>query len=201
MHPATATNSPDPKQTLPIMNPETIVFLGDEVLRKKSDLVLVFNDDLANLFGRLLSSIQRPALMDDHMSAVGISAPQIGISVQAVLLKYGKEPIFACNPRIVEVDEPEKLSCLSEGCLSMPGITVPVWRPNEVTVEYQDLTGQINRLAVEGFESRVWQHEIDHLNGILMIDHVNAFRKKEALAKWKKLQDKRAKKARRPGVY
>lgn len=100
---------------------------------------------------------------------IGLAAPQIGVLKRIIVSSVNDEAIFV-NPRVIE--ESQEQSVFREGCLSIPGKRVLVQRPMKVLVEYQDLSGEKHAELVEGMKARVVQHEIDHLNGILMIDRV-----------------------------
>jgi len=104
-----------------------------------------------------------------HADGVGLAAPQIGILKQVIVLDlYDDEgPMALINPRIIDKKGKQ---IEEEGCLSLPGRHGMVERPYEVTVQYEDVTGDSYELTGEELLSRVLCHEIDHLNGILYID-------------------------------
>lgn len=147
---------------------------GDPVLRLRAHEVTSFDDDLARLVGRMVD------LMFDA-SGVGLAATQIGILRRLFVFqtKDDEEPIAVVNPVIVESGgEPETDD---EGCLSLQGVLVPVERPTTVTLEGQDVTGAALRLELTGLGARVVQHELDHLDGVLIIDRTDRESRRGAL--------------------
>jgi peptide deformylase len=107
-----------------------------------------------------------------------LAAPQIRVSFRIICFndelakQDGVEiPRFAVNPEIVSSGS--KTQTINEGCLSFPGIRAPVSRPDDVTVSWQDLEGASHRADFSGFWAHCWQHEIDHLDGVLFIDRMD----------------------------
>ena len=115
---------------------------------------------------------------------IGLAAPQIGIPHQIIAVDLGEGLNILINPEIVEG---EGESVLEEGCLSLPNIEVPVKRKDKIFIRALDLDGKGMNLELIGFPGRVYQHEIDHLNGILIIYHISRL-KRELLVK-KMLKD------------
>ena len=105
---------------------------------------------------------------------IGLAAPQIGILKQIIVVGLGKDWRALINPEIVEG---EGESVMEEGCLSLPNIEVPVKRKEKVFVRAWDLDGKEANLELIGFPGRVYQHEIDHLRGILIIHHISRLRR------------------------
>jgi peptide deformylase len=148
----------------------------DPVLRMRAREVSEFDDELAALVGRM------KALMQDAQG-VGLAASQVGIIRRVFVFQQGErdedgEFIAVVNPVIepgaeTEVDD--------EGCLSLQGVTVPVERPTTVTLTGKDETGRDLRLELGGLSARVVQHEIDHLDGTLILDRTTPEARKEAL--------------------
>lgn len=134
----------------------------DPLLRKKSKPVTVFDEKLKVLVDDMVETMH-------HADGVGLAAPQIGILKQVIVLDlYDDEgPMALINPRIVDKKGKQ---IEEEGCLSLPGRHGMVERPYEVTVQYEDVTGESYELTGEELLSRILCHEIDHLNGILYID-------------------------------
>jgi peptide deformylase len=147
---------------------------GDPVLRLAAREVETFDDDLA----RLVTRMKR--LMADA-NGVGLAANQVGVLRRVFVLSRTpeEEPIALVNPAVVgrrdetEVDD--------EGCLSLPGITCPVERNVAVTVEARDPDERELRIELEGLAARVAQHEIDHLDGVLILDRTTPEARREAL--------------------
>lgn len=125
---------------------------------------------------------------------VGLAAPQIGVLKRVIVYDIsdeGHELIALCNPRIVE--QSEECETSEEGCLSLPGISVPVERSCTVTCEALTLDGQPVRIEAEGFHARVLQHEIDHLDGVLIINRATPEERKAALRRYREALESGAK--------
>ena len=156
-----------------IEKPE-IVQLGAEVLRQQA---LCVDDFSADEFHNLLTTLH--GMMLDG-SGVGIAAPQIGVSLQVVIIasrptaRYPSapemEPLVMVNPRYELIDETVVKDW--EGCLSVPGIRALVPRYRALRVDYQDARGQVCRIELKDFPARVFQHEYDHLLGLVYLDRV-----------------------------
>ena len=147
----------------------------DPVLRLEAQAVEEFDPDLAQLVERMIH------LMQDARG-VGLAANQVGILRRVFVIQADEdeEPRALVNPVIVEssgeLDEDD------EGCLSMQGVVVPVERPVRVRVEAKDEHGNDVTLELEGLPARVAQHELDHLDGVLILDRTTPDGKREALA-------------------
>jgi peptide deformylase len=131
-------------------------------------------------------------LMDDMLETmyaapgIGLAAPQIGALKRVVTIDLAREnepkaPHFFVNPKIVWASE--ELSTYQEGCLSIPDYYEDVERPSRVRVEYLDRNGDEQEMVAEGLLSTCIQHEIDHLNGVLFIDHISRLKRDRV---WKK---------------
>lgn len=112
-------------------------------------------------------------------NGIGLAAPQVGIPIQLFVAKSASEPnkkwIFF-NPEITHYGR--QTSTEIEGCLSLPNVFVPVERPKKIVVKYHDDSGKIKKATFEGTMARVYQHEFDHLEGIMIIDRTNEEEKK-----------------------
>ena len=153
--------------------------VGDPVLRDQARLVEAFNDALRKVACRMI------AVMEDA-PGIGLAAPQIGVQKRLVVYKLDEgDPRILVNPaltwRSAEVEE------LEEGCLSVPGVLVPVVRAAEVRVRTQDLKGESSDFDADGLAARVIQHEVDHLDGVLMIDRAG---RRERAAAMRELRDR-----------
>lgn len=140
-----------------------------EILRTPSLEVETKNVDLALLIQRMHATVT-----DQNSKGVGIAAPQIGINRQVILVQRvdkDKEFEFYVNPKIIW--KSEILREGDEGCLSIPDIYQSVKRSLIITVQYQNLEGSVFTETLEGFISVIFQHEIDHLNGVLFTDYSN----------------------------
>jgi peptide deformylase len=147
---------------------------GDPALRLVANEVEDFDDDLRRLVDRMTG------LMHDAQG-VGLAATQIGILRRVFVFEPDEDgPRAVVNPRLVnvaEVQEPD-----SEGCLSLQGVRVPVPRPTRVVLEGKNAEGEDVRYELEGYGARIAQHELDHLDGVLIIDRTDDEHRKEALA-------------------
>ena len=150
----------------------------DPALRLRARNVEEFDDDLRRLAERMT------ALMTDA-SGIGLAATQVGVLRRLFVCRLGEDEdeelrVFA-NPVAVTGDgEPESDD---EGCLSLQGVLVPVERAVSLTLEAQDLAGERVRLELTGLDARVVQHELDHLDGVLIIDRTTDEARREALAR------------------
>lgn len=147
----------------------------DPVLRMEAKTVEEFDPDLGRLVERM------KALMIDA-SGVGLAGTQVGILRRLFVFQYAEDDVRAVvNPRIVE--RADELEVSDEGCLSMQGVLIPVERPIAVTIEAQDETGADVRLELDELPARVAQHELDHLDGLLILDRTTPEGKRGALAR------------------
>ena len=146
----------------------------DPALRMRANEVESFDDDLRRLVGRMTS------LMEDS-NGVGLAANQLGVLRRVVVFRGGDEdePLAAVNPRIVESSE--ELESEDEGCLSLQKVLVPVARHVSLTLEAQDPQGASLRLELNGLDARVAQHEVDHLDGVLIVDRTTPEARREAM--------------------
>ena len=147
----------------------------DAVLRMQAREVESFDDDLASLVERM-----RHLLRDAN--GIGLAATQVGVLRRVFLFLPDPEqdPVALVNPRIVESSD-ERVSD-DEGCLSLQGVVVPVDRDERVTVEASDPEGNEIRFELEGLPARIAQHELDHLDGVLILDRTTPEGRREALA-------------------
>jgi peptide deformylase len=148
--------------------------LGDPVLKSRATPVDRFDDALKAQVARM------GGLMNDALG-VGLAAPQIGISQRLLVYRVGQEaPLIALvNPEIEWRSDDEET--FEEGCLSIPGIAVDVDRSVHVRVRAQDETGAKRVVEASGLEARVIQHEMDHLDGVLILDRTSKEQRKEAM--------------------
>ena len=147
---------------------------GDPVLRTPAREVSTFDDALKVEADRMIEVM-------DNARGVGLAAPQVGrLSRLLVARPFTDEPAYAlCNPRIVWRSDDEETD--TEGCLSIGEINVPVTRALAIKVEALDIDGAAITIEADAFEARVLQHEIDHLDGILILDRTTAEARREAL--------------------
>jgi peptide deformylase len=149
-----------------------IVLANDPMLRRKSKKVKDFGQALQVLIDDMVETMQAA-------NGAGLAAPQIGVLERVIVVQLPEDEedpqsgkLFAlCNPQIVRADGEEEGD---EGCLCLPGYAGEVKRATSVTVKAQDRRGRKVRIKAEGFLARVFQHEVDHLDGILYIDRVES---------------------------
>jgi peptide deformylase len=175
---ATAAEVPStPRKIYPIVK------YGDPILEKSTPLVKNFDAELEELAEDMFASMYAA-------SGVGLAAPQIGLSLRMTVVDVtgGKNPeakIVLVNPEIVHY-EGEKRE--EEGCLSIPGFRGYVLRPHFVTVRAQNAKGEFFDIRGEDLLARAFCHEIDHLNGILFIQHLSMLKRDLIRRKIKKLR-------------
>jgi peptide deformylase len=147
---------------------------GDPVLRSRASDVSEFGDQLAEEAERMVG-IMRDAL------GVGLAATQLGVLRRLLVFQAGADatPTAVANPRVEWLSD--ELASAEEGCLSLPGIGVDVERSLYARVSGQDVRGEPLSLEASGLEARVLQHEIDHLDGVLILDRTNRDQRKAAM--------------------
>lgn len=159
------------------MNTFSVRILGDPVLRQQSKAVENIDGDLARLADSMIV-----AMYEAH--GIGLAAPQVGVLKRMYTYDMGDGPRTLINPEIVESSG----ECLyGEGCLSLPGLTVDILRPEIVTVRGIDLDG--NEVIIEGDDlmGRLIQHEIDHLDGVLLLDRLDSDERRVALKEFHRM--------------
>ena len=134
---------------------------GDPVLRKKAVAVKDVGPVERMLINSMIATMH-------HFKGIGLAAPQVGISHRIIVADVGEGPVALVNPKILKKSG---LASLEEGCLSIPGITIKIKRPDKVFVEYTDESNKKVQKVYEELMARVILHETDHLNGKLIIDY------------------------------
>ena len=137
---------------------------GEPVLKQKAKKVHRFDESVQNLIDDLVETVHAA-------NGAGLAAPQIGVSLRAIVTLVDEKLQVVVNPEIVEESEEEIES--DEGCLSLPGWYGPVRRKERVTVRGQNRKGKPIKIKAEGWEARAFQHEVDHLNGILFTERMD----------------------------
>ena len=145
----------------------------DTALRMKSHDVDAFDDDLARL-------VERMTKLMHEAHGVGLAANQVGVLRRIFVFQDGDETRAVVNPRIVARSDERESD--AEGCLSLGAVLVPVERSVDVTLEGNDASGEEPRLDLTGYSARVAQHELDHLDGVLILDRTDPASRREALA-------------------
>ncbi|WP_428669634.1 peptide deformylase [Reyranella sp.] len=157
----------------------TILTAPDPRLKKKAAAVAAVDAEVRQLMDDMLETMYAAP-------GIGLAAPQIGELKRVVVLDIDREdvktgPLCMANPEIVEVSDEDVT--YEEGCLSVPEHYSDVARPARVTVRYLDRDGETKELACEGLLATCVQHEIDHLDGILFIDHISSLKRNMILRK------------------
>jgi peptide deformylase len=166
------------------ITPAKIIIVPDPVLRRVARAVTPA--DAANVAALV------PAMFAAMYAApgIGLAAPQVGVLLRLVVMDLAPEkvpaPLTLINPEIVA--KSDELAVREEGCLSLPGQYADVTRPAWVRVKYQDLAGKVNEIEGEGLLAACLQHEIDHLNGVLFIDHISKLKRDMLLKKLTKMR-------------
>jgi peptide deformylase len=160
---------------------------GDTILRKKSKEIKNIDASIKDLARDMIESVKT-------FRGIGLAANQVGVDKRIFVvdrsnLDLTEKPLIAINPQIVEISGKQTEE---EGCLSIPGTFDYVARPLKVTIKAHDLDGKELLVEGRGLLARVLVHEIDHLNGVLFIDHLSSIRRKLLSAKLKKIAEKRS---------
>lgn len=152
---------------------------GQPVLRKVAEDITPDYPELKELIENMFDTLERS-------EGIGLAAPQIGLPIRVVVIdldvlsddmpEYKDYAHVFINPHIVETDD-TKMETMEEGCLSLPGIHESVKRPTRIRVTYLDEDFKEHDEWVEGYLARVMQHEFDHLEGKMFIDHLSMLRK------------------------
>ena len=166
------------------MGPLRIRLYSDPILREKALPVQEITDVEQQLAQDMLDTMYASSI------GIGLAAPQVGILKRLIVIDLDREdpeasPLVLFNPKIQSL---EGKAIAEEGCLSLPGITADVKRATKAVVTAQALNGEPLRIEGEDLLARALQHEIDHLDGILFIDHVNRLKRQLLCGKLRKLQ-------------
>ncbi|MCM8783407.1 MAG: peptide deformylase [Candidatus Omnitrophica bacterium] len=157
-----------------------IIVFPDSVLRKKAMVVTKINDEDRKLIKDMIDTMY-------VSDGVGLAAPQVGVSKRIFIAnssgERGKELVIV-NPRILEKSLAKEV--LTEGCLSLPGVSAEVKRSKKVVLKFEDLEGRERIINAEGILARIIQHETDHLDGVLFIDRIGALKRFRLLKKFKR---------------
>ncbi|MBS0539215.1 MAG: peptide deformylase [Proteobacteria bacterium] len=157
----------------------TILTAPDPRLKKKALPVAAVDDGVRRLMDDMLETMYAAP-------GIGLAAPQVDVLKRVIVLDIDREdtrtgPLFMANPEIVDASDED--ASYEEGCLSLPDHYSDVVRPAKVTVRYLDRDGAQKELACEGLLATCVQHEIDHLDGILFVDHISALKRNMILRK------------------
>ncbi len=160
----------------------------DPILRQKCERVSKVDDELRVFLDNMLETMYAD-------KGCGLAAPQVGVSKRVVVLDYAteedveKKPMFLVNPEIIWSSEEKIMFC--EGCLSLPDQRAEVERHEAVRVHFTDYHGQEQEILAGGLLAIILQHEIDHLDGILYIDHLSRLKRDRLLKKLEKYREEK----------
>jgi peptide deformylase len=157
-----------------------IVKYGSNVLREKSKKIERIDDEIKNLLNNMVETMQ-------NAQGVGLAAPQVGVNIRAFVLDIGDGNIRkVVNPEFLEFSE--KLVEQEEGCLSIPGVYKKVKRPESLKIKYLNENGEEVVEEADGLLARAFQHEYDHLEGVLFVDKISPVAKRLVSNKLQKLK-------------
>ena len=150
-----------------------ILKFPDQDLRIKAKPVESFDGELKTLTDDMFETMH-------SVNGIGLAATQIGVAKQVAVIDISpekNEPLVIVNPAI-QILDPSKTEDYDEGCLSVPGFFEKISRPSEIKLTYQDLNGKKQEIKPEGLLTKVVQHELDHLNGRLFVDHISELKRR-----------------------
>jgi len=142
-------------------------------LRIKAKPVETFDEELKTLTGDMFETMH-------SVNGIGLAATQIGVAKQVAVIDISpekNEPLVIVNPAI-QILDPSKTEDYDEGCLSVPGFFEKISRPSDIKLSYQDLNGKKQEIKPDGLLTKVVQHELDHLNGRLFVDHISELKRR-----------------------
>ena len=159
-----------------------IIAIPDPILRKVSAPIEGVDDAVRKLADGMLEAMY-------EAPGIGLAAPQVGISRRLIVLDVSekdaeKKPLVMVNPRILTLSDERRI--YEEGCLSIPDVKVEIERPAAVTVRYLDRDGREQEMAAEGLLATVIQHEVDHLDGRLIIDFLTRLKRDIIVRRFRK---------------
>jgi peptide deformylase len=153
---------------------------GDPVLKTKAAEVADIDGKIARLVDDMFDTLY------DSESGIALAAPQIGVQKQIFVWDVDDEQMAIINPTVVESSGEW---VYDEGCLSIPGLYVEMLRPNNVLVRGYTVDGDEIEIEASELMGRLFQHEIDHLNGVLMFDRMTPEQRKEAMIEYRRIQE------------
>tara|TARA_X000000368_G_scaffold408132_1_gene388413 strand:- start:398 stop:913 length:516 start_codon:yes stop_codon:yes gene_type:complete len=163
-----------------------ILTIPDPRLKHKSQIVKNFDKKLRQTVSNMYDTLYNSG------NGIGLAAPQVNIKKRIVVIDLKvdgiSQPLTFINPVITDFSEEKFIN--QEGCLSVPEYYADVQRSKEINLEWYDVGGKVNRKSFSGLLSICIQHEIDHLDGILFIDHLSSLKRKMAIQKIKKSKKK-----------
>jgi len=142
----------------------------DPLLKKKAQRVKEITPEIKELISRMKETMVNPPSLEEGSIAAGLAANQVGVLQRIIIVNFGKKLRGFINPQIVRQSRVKEVG--KEGCLSFPGIWLEIKRAVWAEVRALDERGETIHLRVEGFLAKVFQHEIDHLDGILFFERL-----------------------------
>ena len=157
-----------------------IVTHPNEVLRQEAEKIEEITEEVRDLADKMTETMFRE-------DGIGLAAPQVGVGKKLIVVNLEDEFHIMINPEIAEKSEEEE--SMDEGCLSVPGVEAPVSRSKEVLVRGKNLDGEEVELEKEGLPARVFQHEVDHVNGLLFVDRLSEAERSLTLREYRKARE------------
>ena len=154
---------------------------GDPALRKKCQEIEEVDGKIEKLLNNMAETMYRN-------KGVGLAAPQVGVLKRAIVVDIGEGLTALANPKILWR---QGKATAPEGCLSLPGIFLDIKRSQEVVVEGIDKDGETQQIGAADLFARALQHEIDHLNGVLIIDHISRKKLKSIRKQLRRIEESR----------
>lgn len=151
----------------------------DSILRKKCQEVKEINNEVS----KLIEAMKKKTI---EAEGVGLAANQVGVEKRIIVIQTENGPEAFINPKLLK--KSEETETLEERCLSLPGIRLDIKRAKKVVIEAQDTERRILQIEAKNLIARVFQHEIDHINGKLIIDHIGFFERFKLRKQLKEIQ-------------
>lgn len=160
--------------------------MGYDIRTYGDPVLTTVAEQVENIDGKVVRLTQSMLQAMYKAPGLGLAAPQIGVQKQIFVYDIDGTPTTLINPKIVE-SRGEWV--FDEGCLSIPGLFVEMIRPKEVLLEAVDIDGNTIHIEADELLARLFQHELDHLNGVLMFERMTPEQRDEALAEYKRIAD------------
>jgi peptide deformylase len=157
----------------------SIITAPDPRLKIKARPVAVVDDEIRRLMDNMLETMRKA-------TGIGLAAPQVGVAKRVIVLDVARQgeppqPMMLANPEILW--HSEELATFSEGCLSLPEHYADVTRPAQIRLRYLDYQNEIREIEASGLLATCIQHEMDHLDGVLFVDHISMVKRGMILRK------------------
>ena len=162
------------------MSIRSLHLLGSPVLRERAKAVPVVDDTVRQFVDDLFDTMHAA-------KGVGLAANQVGVPLRVAVVDVGEEspdPLVLINP--VVTPRGDLIETAEEGCLSIPDIFAEVDRPVDITLQALDRDGKAYTMEISGYKARAVQHEVDHLDGVLFLDHLTAVKRASLMSKWRR---------------